>query len=175
MSRVLWISVTRQRCPGVRVSPGVAQRAFQSTPSSRTRPGSSAVTGVSTMASRPRLRSPLVAVGLSAALPPAAEGQQAQDAYHHEHHRLHPERLGEQAAQQGGGRADGKPDGGHIKGDGLQRQKAHGGSQPEKWGRWVMVLPPYAPIIGHPLGGRSRVFYWNVAQKTKYKQKWEKP
>ena len=63
MSRVLWISVTRQSAPGVRVSPGVAQRAFQSTPSSRTRPVASAVTGVSTVASRPRLRSPLVAVG----------------------------------------------------------------------------------------------------------------
>ena len=42
---------------------GVTQRAFQSTPSSRTRPVASAVTGVSTVASRPRLRSPLVAVG----------------------------------------------------------------------------------------------------------------
>ncbi|EDP21655.1 hypothetical protein FAEPRAM212_01476 [Faecalibacterium prausnitzii M21/2] len=36
------------------------------------------------------------------------------------------------------------------------------------------MLPPYAAIIRHPLGGRSRVFYWNVAQKTKYRQKWEK-
>ena len=36
------------------------------------------------------------------------------------------------------------------------------------------MLPPYAAIIRHPLGGRSRVFYWNVAQKTKYRQKWKR-
>ena len=49
MSRVLWISVTRQLWPGARgVAGGVAQQAFQSTPSSRTRPVSSAGRGVST-------------------------------------------------------------------------------------------------------------------------------
>ncbi|MFR2830549.1 hypothetical protein [Faecalibacterium sp.] len=36
------------------------------------------------------------------------------------------------------------------------------------------MLPPYVAIIRHPLGGRSRVFYWNVAQKTKYRQKWKR-
>ena len=34
-------------------------------------------------------------------------------------------------------------------------------------GTGFMVLPPYAPIIEYPPGGRSSVFYWNVAQKTK--------
>ena len=36
------------------------------------------------------------------------------------------------------------------------------------------MLPPYAAIIRHPLGGRSRAFYWNVAQKTKCRQKWKR-
>ena len=34
-------------------------------------------------------------------------------------------------------------------------------------GTGFMVLPPYAPIIEYPPGGRSSVFCWNVAQKTK--------
>ena len=51
--RVLWISVTRQACPGVRVSPGVAQRALQSTPSSRTRPVCWAETVTAPLAGRP--------------------------------------------------------------------------------------------------------------------------
>ena len=34
-------------------------------------------------------------------------------------------------------------------------------------GTEFMVLPPYAPIIEYPPGGRSSVFCWNVAQKTK--------
>ena len=46
----------------------MAQRAFQSTPSSRTRPVASAETEVSATASRPRARSPFVAVGSAAAL-----------------------------------------------------------------------------------------------------------
>lgn len=36
-----------------------------------------------------------------------AKGCQTQDAYHQKDHRLHPERPGEHAAQQCGGRADG--------------------------------------------------------------------
>ena len=99
------------------------------------------------------------------------EGQQAQHAHHDEQQRLHPEQIGEQTADQRGGRADGKPDGGHIKGTTLQHQKADRGNEPEKWGGVHGQFPPYGPIIGHPLGGRSSVFYWNVAQKTKFGQK----
>ena len=99
------------------------------------------------------------------------EGQQAQHAHYDEQQRLHPEQIGEQTADQRGGRADGKPDGGHIKGTTLQHQKADRGNEPEKWGGVHGQFPPYGPIIGHPLGGRSSVFYWNVAQKTKFGQK----
>ena len=99
------------------------------------------------------------------------ESQQAQHAHHDEQQRLHPEQIGEQTADQRGGRADGKPDGGHIKGTTLQHQKADRGNEPEKWGGVHGQFPPYGPIIGHPLGGRSSVFYWNVAQKTKFGQK----
>ena len=84
---------------------------------------------------------------------------QAQHAHHDEQQRLHPEQIGEQTADQRGGRADGKPDGGHIKGTTLQHQKADRGNEPEKWGGVHGQFPPYGPIIGHPLGGRSRVFY----------------
>ena len=34
-------------------------------------------------------------------------------------------------------------------------------------GTGFMVLPPCTPIIEYPPGGRSSVFCWNVAQKTK--------
>ena len=87
---------------------------------------------------------------------------------------LHQQIVCKDRRDQRGQRADGKPDGGHIKGTGLQCQKAHGCSQPENGGDLHGMLPPYAAIIRHPLGGRSRAFYWNVAQKTKYRQKWEK-
>ena len=87
------------------------------------------------------------------------EGQQAQHAHHDEQQRLHPEQIGEQTADQRGGRADGKPDRGHIKGTTLQHQKADRGNEPEKWGGVHGQFPPYGPIIGHPLGGRSSVFY----------------
>ncbi|MFR9067922.1 MAG: hypothetical protein ACLVJH_14660 [Faecalibacterium prausnitzii] len=108
-----------------------------------------------------------------------AEGRKAQDAYHQKDHRLHPERPGEHAAQQCGGRADGKPDGGHIKGAGLQCQKAHGCSQPENRGDLHGMLPPYAAIIRHPLGEGQEFFTGtlhrkqNIDKNGKERMKWD--
>ena len=130
MSRVLWISVTRQACPGVRVSPGVAQRALQSTPSSRTRllggnggqhPGFPAK-GAVTVGGGGLLVQPFGQ---------RLECQQADRADRNEHHCLYPERVGEQAAEQGCRAACRKPDGYHAEGHALQRQETDGGKEPE--------------------------------------------
>ena len=45
--------------------------------------------------------------------------------------RLHPERLHQQAAEQGSGTAHGKPDGDEIPGHGFQHHKTDGTQQPE--------------------------------------------
>ena len=84
MSRVLWISVTRQACPGVRVSPGVAQRAFQSRLLGRNggqHPGFPAK-GAVTVGGGGLLVQPFGQ---------RLECQQADRADRNEHHRLHPE------------------------------------------------------------------------------------
>ena len=59
------------------------------------------------------------------------ECQQADRADRNEHHRLHPERVGEQAAEQGCRAACRKPDGYHAEGHALQRQETDGGKEPE--------------------------------------------
>lgn len=167
MSRVLCSSVTRQRCPGVRMSPGVAQRAFQSTPSSRTRPGRSAVTVVSTVASRPRFRSPLVGVIFWRSF--AASGRNAS------RHRMlttmntracaRNESVNRQVS-----RAAAAPTANQT--EVMLKVEASNSKKPttaasQRNGTGFMGLPPYGPIIEYPPGGRSSVFYWNVAQKTK--------
>ncbi len=131
MSRVLWISVTRQLWPGARVSPGVAQRAFQSTPSSRTRPVSSAETGQHFgLAAKAA-----VAVGggrlLAQPLGQRLESRQTQDADHDEHHGLNLERRMEQTAQQGCGTARREPDGHHAEGHPLQHEEPDRCNEPE--------------------------------------------
>ena len=59
------------------------------------------------------------------------EGQQAEGADRHEHHRLHPEGAGDQTAQQGCGAAHSEPDGDEIQGHGLENDEADGGQKPE--------------------------------------------
>ena len=59
------------------------------------------------------------------------EGQQAEGADRHEHHRLHPEGAGDQTAQQSCGAAHGEPDGDEIQGHGLENDEADGGQKPE--------------------------------------------
>lgn len=149
------------------MSPGVAQRAFQSTPSSRTRPGRSAVTVVSTVASRPRFRSPLVGVIFWRSF--AASGRNAS------RHRMlttmntracaRNESVNRQVS-----RAAAAPTANQT--EVMLKVEASNSKKPttaasQRNGTGFMVLPPYAPIIEYPPGGRSSVFYWNVAQKTK--------
>ena len=59
------------------------------------------------------------------------KGQQAEGADGDKYRRLHPERLHQQAAEQGSGTAHGKPDGDEIPGHGFQHHKTDGTQQPE--------------------------------------------
>ena len=84
------------------------------------------------MASRPRARSPFVAVGgLRSRLHRGLEGQQAEGADGDEPHRLHPEGRHHKAAEQRGRTAHSEPDGDKIQRHGFENDEADGGQQPE--------------------------------------------
>ena len=169
MSKVLWISVTRQRSPGVRVSPGVAHWAFQSTPSSRTRhiggDGGQHSGFPAEVA---------VAVGggvfLAQLRGQRTERQQAQDAHYDEHQRLHPERIGEQAGEQGGGCTGSEPDAGHGEGGCLHCQKNHNSGQPEKWNR-IHKIPSLCSYYRVSPWGKVKLFLLERCAENEIKNK----
>jgi hypothetical protein len=98
------------------------------------------------------------------------ERQQAQNAYHDEHQGLRPERIREQAGEQGGSCADGEPDGGHAEGGSLQQQKAHHGSQPEKWNR-IHGSPSLCPYYRVSPGWKVKRFLLERCAENEIKNK----
>ena len=156
---MLWISVTRQWSPGFE---GVAGGHAAGVPVHAVQPDTARLLGGDGGQHGSFPAKVAVAVGGGGGLAQLCgqrpEGQQAQHAHHDEQQRLHPEQIGEQTADQRGGRADGKPDGGHIKGTTLQHQKADRGNAARKMGRCSWAIPSLRPYYRASPWGKVKCF-----------------